>query len=143
MSYLPTGISVPKPLPDGLDRESFNLLARHRLAVRRCADCGTWQWPPEVICHECRGFALTWEDVAPAGYVFSWTRIWHPVRPVLRGAVPYVVVLVELPAAGNVRLIGNLLGSAGQSVRVGDSVTGVYEDHDEGFTLLQWQKSGR
>jgi len=51
-------------------------------------------------------------------------------------------VLVEVPAAGNVRLIGNLLGPADQPVRVGERVTGVYEDHEEGFTLLQWTKAG-
>src|SRR3954452_24136005 len=106
MTYLPSGLSVPKPLPDGLDQEAFDSLRMHELAVRRCSHCGTWQWPPEGICHACRGFDLGWQKVQPTGYIFSWTRVWHPVRAVLRPAVPYLVVLVEVPAAGNVRLIG-------------------------------------
>ena len=44
------------------------------------------------------------------GRIYSWERPWHPVHPALKGHGPYIVVLVELPDAGNVRMLGNLLG---------------------------------
>jgi uncharacterized OB-fold protein len=49
------------------------------------------------------------------------------------------VVLVELPQAGGVRLMGNLLGDQKRDPRIGAEAEAVFEDHDEGFTLVQWR----
>lgn len=141
--YLPIGsVPVPVPLPDGLDLPYHEGLRAHRLMVPRCKACGTWQWPPEVLCWKCRSFGLDWEEVEPHGVVYSWTRIWHPVRPELVEAVPYLVGLIALPHAGGVRLTGNILGDARQAVRKDDTVTAEYEDHDgePPYTLLQWRR---
>ena len=51
------------------------------------------------------------------GVIYSWERVWHPVHPALAGHGPYIVVLVELPHAGGVRMVGNLLGDPRQAVR--------------------------
>ncbi|MEP6722705.1 MAG: hypothetical protein ABJA77_14755, partial [Variovorax sp.] len=50
----------------------------------------------------------------------------------------YLVVLVELPEAGQVRLLGNLLGDPMQDVTIGAEVEGFFEHHD-GYALLQWR----
>ena len=78
-----------------------------------------------------------WEDVAPTGIIYSWERVWHPVHPALVASVPYVVVLVELPHADNIRMVGNLLGDRRQEVPIGAAVHADFEDHD-GYTLVQW-----
>jgi len=64
----------------------------------------------EWICHACHSFDLDWVEVAGRGRIYSWERSHHPVHPALKDRVPYVAVLVELPDAGNVRMVGNLLG---------------------------------
>jgi uncharacterized OB-fold protein len=140
---LPQVLGVPVPLPTGLDRPFHDGLAAHELVLQRCT-CGTWQWPPEVICHRCRGFDPGWARVEPAGVVYSWTRVWHPAREELATAVPYVVVVVELPAAGGIRLVGNLLldDAATAEIEVGAAVRGTFADQragDRRYTLLQWQ----
>jgi uncharacterized OB-fold protein len=141
-SYLPEGMPIPVPTGDGLDAPFHEGLREHRLVVTRCPACGTWVWAPEVLCYSCHTFGLVWEEVQPNGVVYSWTRIWHPVRPQLAPVVPYIAVLVELPQAGNIRLIGNLLGDSMQDVHIGDRVRGVFEDHDgpPAYTLLQWDR---
>ena len=51
-------------------------------------------------------------------------------------------MLVELPQAGNVRVIGNLLGDAQQPVKIGAKVKGVFEQHDRAdppYALLHWR----
>ena len=51
-------------------------------------------------------------------------------------------MLVELPDAGNVRMLGNLLGDPQQDVRIGADVEAVFEPHDDAeppFTLVQWK----
>jgi len=64
------------------------------------------------------------------------------VHPALKEHGPYIVVLVELPEAGNVRMLGNLLGDPRQDVQIGAAVEAVFEPHDEAtppFTLVQWR----
>jgi uncharacterized OB-fold protein len=48
------------------------------------------------------------------------------------------VVVVELPDAGNIRMVGNLLGDPMQEVRIDAEVEAVFEDR-EGGTLVQWR----
>jgi hypothetical protein len=52
---------------------------------------------------------------------------------------------VELPHAGNVRMVGNLLGDPMQAVVIGADVEGVFEHHPESdppYSLLQWRTTG-
>lgn len=141
-AYLPAVTGIPVPLDSGLDLPFHQGLQAHRVVIQRCADCGTWQWPPEVLCHRCRSFDMTWaQPDASDGTVFTWTRVWHPAREGLEPAVPYLVVVVELAAAPGVRLVGNLLGDATADVVVGQRVVPEFEDHER-YTLLQWRAVG-
>lgn len=141
MTYLPAGIPAPAPSPDGLDTEYWTAAARHELVVQRCGICTRYQWGPEWICHRCRSFDLGWAVVEPRGRIYSWERVWHPVHPALAEACPYVVVLVELPHADGVRMVGNLLGDPHAPVVIGAEVEAVFEDHDgdRPYTLVQWR----
>src|SRR5438270_12270105 len=140
--YLPEGMPAPAPARDGMDRGFWEAVNRHELVVQRCNSCRAFQFAPEWICHKCRGFDLGWHRVSGRGRIYSWERIWHPVHPALKDACPYLVVLVELPDAGNVRMLGNLLGDPLQTVEIGAEVEAVFEDHqDDEFTLVQWRVS--
>jgi len=140
--YLPAGLPIPVPAADGLDRPYYEALERGGLVVQRCVDCRTWQWGPEWICHECHSFDLEFEPVSGRGRIFSWERSWYPVHPALQEKLPYLTVLVELPDAGNVRMVGNLLGDPMQEVVIGSAVECVLERHaaaDPPHTLVQWR----
>ena len=141
MSYLAPGLPQPVPAPDGLDAPYWNGLKEEKILLQRCDDCGGWQWGPEWICHHCHSEKLSFEEVSGEGIIYSYERVWHPVHPALKEQGPYIVVLVELPDAGNVRLVGNLLGDPHQEVTIGAPVNAVFEHHPDGepaFTLLQW-----
>jgi uncharacterized OB-fold protein len=140
LRYLPQGLPSPAPASDGLDREFWESTRRHELKVQRCGGCSTFQFGPEWICHKCHSTELTWHKVSGRGRIYSWERVWHPVHPALKNAGPYLVVLVELPDAGNVRMVGNLIGDPSHEVAIGDDVEAVFEDHEpEGVTLVQWR----
>ena len=120
-------------------------LREERLLLQRCRDCRGWQWGPEWICHRCRSFEIAFEETAPQGVIYSHQRVWHPVHDALREQGPYVIVLVELPAADHVRIVGNLLGDPNQSIEIGSRVDGVFEHHadvEPAYTLLHWQRVG-
>jgi uncharacterized protein len=139
-TYLPAGLPVPAAAVDGLDTEYWEAAKRHELVVQRCNACQGFQWGPEWLCYQCHSFDLGWQRVSGRGTIYSWERIWHPVHPALKEACPYLVVLVELQDAGNVRMVGNLLGSGEQQVNIGAEVEAVFEDHeDDGVTLVQWR----
>lgn len=132
------GMPVPSPQNDDLDLPYWEATKNHRLAVQRCLSCQTYQWGPEWICHNCLSFDIGWQDIDPVGTIYSWERPWHPVTQALVGATPYLIVLVELPYAGRVRMVGNLLGDPTQQVVIGTQVHAVFEDHD-GYSLVHWQ----
>ena len=140
-SYLPAGLPVPVSEADGLAQPFWDGLRQERLLVQRCARCGTWQFAPEWICHQCHAFDPPWVEVAPQGRIYSWERVWHPAHPALASHGPYLAVLVELPHAGGVRMVGNLLGDPAQQVVIGAPVRGVFEHHlqiQPACSLLQW-----
>ncbi len=142
--YLPAGLPAPAPSGDGLDKEFWEAVGRHELAVQRCTDCGAFQFGPEWLCHRCRSGNLGWHRVSGRGRVYSWERVWHPVHPALKERCPYLVVVVELPEAKNVRMVGNLIGDPRQEVEIGAEVEAVFEDHEEErFTLVQWKLTRR
>jgi uncharacterized OB-fold protein len=139
---LPVGLPRPAPEPDGLSQPYWEGTRRGELWVQRCRSCRAWQWGPEWICHACLSFDVGWERVDDSGRIYSWERVWHPVHPALKEHGPYVVVLVELPQAGGIRMLGNLLGNPRQSVTIGAPVEAVFEPHDGAtvpFTLVQWR----
>jgi len=140
--YLASGLPQPVAAPDGLDASYWAGLTEEKILLQRCADCQGWQWGPEWICHRCRSDNLGYEAVPGEGVIYSYERVWHPVHPALMDQGPYVVVLVELPAADNVRVVGNLLGDPEAEVVIGAPVRAVFEHHDQAdppFTLLQWK----
>jgi uncharacterized OB-fold protein len=140
--YLPPGLPIPVPEPDGVSAPYWQGLREGVLRVQRCSHCGTWQFGPEWICHGCLRFDPAWTEVAPRGRIYSWERVWHPVHPALKEHGPYLVVLVELLHAGHVRMVGNLLGDPLQEVTIGAEVEGVFEHHPEAdppYSLLQWR----
>jgi uncharacterized OB-fold protein len=140
--YLRSGLATPVPSRDGLDKPYWDGLRENVLRLQRCRGCGAFQWGPEWICHRCLSFDLAWEPVEPKGRIYSYERVWHPVHSALKDQGPYVVVLVELPHANNVRLVGNLLGDARAPVTIGAAVHGTFEHHTHDkvpFTLLQWR----
>jgi uncharacterized OB-fold protein len=139
--YLKPGLPQPLPAPDGLDAPFWAGLADEEIRIQRCRACRGWQWGPEWICHHCLADDLSYEAVPGDGIIYSYERVWHPVHPALAEQGPYLIVLVALPQAGGVRLVGNLLGDPHQPVVIGAPVSAVFEHHREAeppFTLLQW-----
>lgn len=143
--YLPPGLPIPVSEPDGVSAPYWDGLAQGCLRVQRCSACGRWQFGPEWICHGCLALDPAWVEVPPVGRIHSWERVWHPPHPALEEHGPYLVVLVELPLAGNVRMVGNLLGDPMQEVRMGARVTGAFEHHPDAtppYSLLHWRLQG-
>ena len=136
--YLNEGL--PRPRPSSLDAPYWEGLQNNSLKLQYRESCGSWQWGPEWICHYCLSDSLIFREVKPEGTIYSYERVWHPVHPALSEQGAYIIVLVEIPEADNVRLVGNLVGDPHQTVEIGRSVKGVFEHHagEEPYSLLNW-----
>jgi uncharacterized OB-fold protein len=116
-------------------------LGKGELLIQRCEGCRRWQWPADWRCPECGGYDFAWEQVEPLGTVYSWIRTHHSFVPTYADLVPYVNVLVELPAAGGARLMGLLTGDE-EGLKTGAAVKGEFQPPSErtiGLPVLTWE----
>jgi uncharacterized protein len=137
---------TPGPDATGLDGTYWESARQSQLMVQRCRSCHSWQWGPEWMCYACGSFDVGWEEVPRQndryqGVIYSWERVWHPTDPRLSTAIPYVILMVTLPTAGDIRMVGNLAGDPTQPVAIGAKVAAVFEHHPE-FSLVQWELTG-
>ena len=136
----PPWMDITGPSPDGLDTPHWEGLRAGLLLLQRCRRCATWTWSPRPICPACHSFDTGFEPVDPVGTIYSWTRTWQPFTPESTGHLPYVVVLVELPAADGCRVMGVLAHADGLTPRIGAAVRGEIEQppDDRHWPLLRW-----
>ena len=62
----------------------------------------------------------------------------------MKTGLPYVPVVVELPGAGGIRMLGNLAGDPEAKIVIGAEVEPLFEDHlddDPPYTLVQWRRT--
>lgn len=130
------------PAADGIDLRYWNGLLAGELWLQRCSTCRQWIWGPQWICGRCFAFDPGWEVVEPVGRVYSWSRSHYPFIRELADHLPYITVLVELPAAENRRVLGILTDAGAARVRIGDAVVGHVE-HEPGarWPLLRWRRA--
>ena len=79
-----------------LHEEFWDNVAKGDFKVRRCAGCGTWQFPPLTLCRQCLSSDVRWEEASGKGTLWSWIRIHKPYFKDFADEVPYLVAMVEL-----------------------------------------------
>ena len=110
--------------------------AHHELRIQRCGGCGTLRHPPGPMCPVC-GFARPEYDVAAGtGEIYSYVVHHHP--PVPGRQLPIVIVLVQLTEG--VRMVGELLGTDPERVRIGLPVRVTFVEVGGELTLPAWQE---
>ena len=122
-----------------IDTPYWQGLAEGELRFPQCAGCNAWTWPVQLRCRACGRRDLTWRAVAPEGRVYSWTRTHLPFIPALARLLPYTV-LVELPQAGGIRILGMFTGDEAQ-LRIGAALTGQLANPSEetmGLHVMRW-----
>ncbi|MFV0307743.1 MAG: Zn-ribbon domain-containing OB-fold protein [Desertimonas sp.] len=97
--------------PFSIEGPFWDALGRAELRFPQCEGCGRWNWPPVPRCPACGSFDHAWQQVGATGTLYSWTTIHRASTSELAGDVPFVVVLVEVPQAGNARIMGRFEGN--------------------------------
>jgi uncharacterized protein len=101
--------AVPARILPAVDKDNlaFWTWGEHgQLAICRCADCATYVHPPVPFCPACESGNVAPEAVSGRGRVTTFTvnhKQWVPGLP-----ERYVLALVELDEAPEVRVVSNI-----------------------------------
>lgn len=98
-----------------------------RLRITRCTRCGLWVSRPAEDCPDCGG-AFEARPVSGRGTVHTYTINHQPFNPAV--PVPYVIAIVELVEAPELRIATNIVDCEPDSVHVGLAVEVRFERHD-------------
>lgn len=93
---------------------------RSELLLPRCAECGTFRWPPGPFCPCCRSQQTEWVLPGPAR-IYSFTL----VRRALGDNASEVIApaLVEFPQAQGIRLTAAVVGAQVDDLGIGATLT--------------------
>ena len=144
------------PFPDADSGPFWDATRRHELQVQRCRVCDRLLFPARPACDLCGHGELDWVTMSGRGTVLSWVVTHQVFSKLFIASVPFTTLLVQLEEAPNLLMYGNwavgVADAAGGAVdsapggavdrafvpQPGLAVEAVFEDHDEGFTLVQW-----
>lgn len=135
----------PVPVPDAVSEGFWQAAARHVLAIQRCAACGWYAYPPDVICVNCLSpeRSFRYEPVSGRGRLRSWTVTHDAFLPGFRPDAPYVVADVELDEQPGLRMVAQLDGATGRRLSLGAPVEVVFDDVADGVAVPRFRLVGR
>jgi uncharacterized OB-fold protein len=138
-----------RPLPatdDPLDAPYWQATLRGELVVQRCTTCNTWRFPPRPMCPSCQSFGHEWDVMSGRGRIWSFVVPHPPLLPAFTKIAPYNVIIVELAEDPTLRIVGNLLPSAGAAINeidpgtieIGAPVRAVFDNVADDLALIRW-----
>lgn len=132
---------LPVPVPDQAAELDWYWSAnrRRQLLVPRCDRCGLVFWYPRDFCPDCGSTDVTGVESAGTGHVYSVTVTRHGPG-LYRSQPPYVLALVELDEG--VRVMTNVVGTAPETVHIGQRVRAVFDLTADGSHLLRFTPDG-
>ena len=129
----------PRPLPDSVSQPYWEAAQEGRLEVQRCRACGFHQFPPDLLCRRCQSEQLEFVPLSGRGRIYSYavyTRSFSEAFP-----APYVLALVDLADAPEVRLMTNVVETPVDQLVVDMDVEVTFEARGE-VSLPQFRAVG-
>lgn len=125
----------PVPVPDEVSAPHWQAAAEHQLTIAKCAQCGSYSHPPDVVCEHCGSITpdFQFSAVDGGGVIRSWTVVRQSFLPGFD--TPYLLVDVELDAQPGLRFVARLLDEIGVALSIGARVTVAFEDIAEGVAV--------
>jgi uncharacterized OB-fold protein len=138
------GRPLPRFYSEG-SREFYEGARNRELRIPQCTSCGRFRFPPQPMCPQCHSLERTWTPVNGQKIVRTFTVVREfeprsvPMFSWPADQYPIVVVIVELPDAGGVQLVSNIVDCEPDDLRVGMEVEVVFDDVTEDVTLPKFR----
>jgi uncharacterized OB-fold protein len=98
--------------------------ARHgRFLIPVCTACDRAHWYPRIICPFCASDKVEWREASGKGMIYTFS-VMRRVKE------PYIIAHVTL--AEGPTMLTNIVGCNTDDVRIGQAVTVVFQDTDNG-----------
>lgn len=117
------------PEPTTWSRPFWTGGATGKLLIHRCGACQRWFHPPGPACRHCRSRDVGPEPTSGRATLAAYTVNHHPWFPGF--PPPYVVGIVELDEAPDVRLTTQIIGCEPDALSVGLAVHVVFERRED------------
>jgi len=91
------------------------------------------------MCPHCLSLDSEWVRMSGEGTLFSFVICHAPVLPAFQAQVPYAVALVELVEDPGLRMLGGVLDTPPDRLRIGQRVRVEFEEFADGVVLPQWR----
>lgn len=131
----PMPVASPRAVLGLYDRPLWDSIRERRMALQRCAGCGSFRYPPGPACPECLSMEFAWTPLSGGAEIMSWVvfhRGYLPAYP-----PPYNAIAVRLDE-GPV-LISNLEGPAPDGSWIGRRVSLSYASLPDGMVLPRFR----
>ena len=112
----------------------WEMAAKGKLGIQRCAGCKALRHPPRPMCGEFQ--SVEWDTVESTieVEVFSFTTLHYPKVP----GYDYPLCCAVIQLAEGTRVVANIVGIDHQHVTIGMKVKGKIEQVDEKTMLPQF-----
>jgi uncharacterized OB-fold protein len=101
--------AYPDEMIDHDNIDHYRAMARRRLVIRHCQDCGYWVYPHRPICPECLSANVPFEEVSGRGTIFMETRLHQLRDPKAQIYEPLVAAAVELAERPGLRYLARIV----------------------------------
>lgn len=130
-------VRKPLPKPTPWSQPFWDAAKAHRLVLKRCSACSTFQHPPYLYCPHCMSEEAEWVEAAGRARLYAWTVNEFAVPFPFWDDLPYVTAIVDL--VEGVRMISNVVECDPQELRNGMELEVVFDDVSPEFTLPKWR----
>lgn len=132
-------MAYDKPLPHitPLAQPFWDGTRAHELRLQRCRACGSFRFPPQVLCRECLAEEHDWTPTSGRATVYSFVVQHRPATPAFTADLPYVVAVVEL--AEGPLMLTNIVGCAPEDITAGMPVEVSFVDATDAITLYPFR----
>jgi uncharacterized OB-fold protein len=111
------------PVVTAESKPFFDAARQGRFLIPVCAACGRAHWYPRAICPFCASDKLDWREASGNGTIYTFS-VMRRVKE------PYIIAHVTL--AEGPTMLTNIVGCDAADVRIGQAVTIVFQDTDNG-----------
>ncbi|CEG11697.1 conserved hypothetical protein [groundwater metagenome] len=114
---------------------------RYNLVGTQCVTCGTYYFPPRIICPKCRRKGKMDEHkFCGEGEVLTYTLIYSPPEG-FENIKPYLLAIIKLKEGP--QLTAQIIDCKPEDVKIGSKVKSVFrkivEEGDEGVILYGYK----
>lgn len=124
----------PFPIPTPDSRPFWNGLTEQKILLKHCRQCDQLFHYPRITCPHCLSSDLEWKQSSGRGTLHTYTISRRPTHPLFADEVPQYLAVVELEEGP--RITSTLVNVPEDRIRIGMSLTPVFERHEQEKTVL-------